>query len=382
MTEKILRRIAPQYDNSGGRPQFSVTPENRQKLPRGFVRLSLGLAAALIIIYDKGEKTMWISDKNKSVYYVGRFKEIEGGFCCSWSGSSVIAGFEGTGISVKLKSTAADDAVNVSVDKEAPYVLNLESDKESYVLADGLALGKHSVRIEKRIEGKESVLSFLGFDYMGGAPAEAPEPSNIAIEIIGDSISAGYGNEGSIDIPGFRHSEENAAKTYGALAAKQLGAEAVIIGWSGMGVYRDLGGGSQHLMPELFLRTLSEEKEKWNFKDYTPIAVVINLGTNDFAGTKNLNTSEFVDTYIDFIREIRALYPETAILCVMGTIIYEPAPYVQEAVERVNASGDKNVYYYAFGKDENEPIGADGHPSSVTHARMAKELEEQIRKNL
>ena len=180
---------------------------------------------------------MWISDKNKTVYYVGRFKEIEGGFCCSLSGSSVIAGFEGNGISVRLKSTAEDDAVNVS----------------------------------------------------------------------GDSITAGYGNEGSIDKPGFRHAEENAAKTYGALAAKQLGAEAVIIGWSGMGVYRDLGGGSKHLMPELYLRTLSEENEKWNFNEYIPRAVVVNLGTNDFAGTKDLNTSEFVDTYISFIREIRAL---------------------------------------------------------------------------
>ena len=323
---------------------------------------------------------MWISDKNKTVYYVGRFKEIEGGFCCSWSGSSVIAGFEGHGISVRLKSTEEDDAVNVSVDGETPYVLNLESGKESYVIAEGLSFGKHSLRIEKRIEGKESVLTFYGFDYMGGIPVKIPEPSNIAIELIGDSITAGYGNEGSIDKPGFRHAEENAAKTYGALAAKQLGAEAVIIGWSGMGVYRDLGGGSKHLMPELYLRTLSEENEKWNFNEYIPRAVVVNLGTNDFAGTKDLNTSEFVDTYISFIREIRALYPKTAILCVMGTIIYEPAPYVKIAVEKLNASGDKNVYYYAFGKNENEPIGADGHPSSVTHARMANEREAQIRK--
>ena len=323
---------------------------------------------------------MWISDKNKSVYYVGRFKKIKGGFCCSWSGSSVIAGFEGTGISVKLKSSAEDDAVNISVDGQTPYVLNLESGKESYVIAEGLNFGKHSVRIEKRIEGKESVLTFKGFDYMGGIPAKISEPSNIAIEIIGDSISAGYGNEGSIDKPGFRHAEENAAKTYGALAAKQLGAEAVIIGWSGMGVYRALGGGSKHLMPELYLRTISEEKEIWSFKKYTPRVVVVNLGTNDFANPKDLNTSEFVDTYSSFIREIRAIYPETAILCVMGTIIYEPAPYVKAAVEKLNASGDKNVYYYAFGQNENEPIGADGHPSSVTHARMANELEAQIRK--
>lgn len=316
------------------------------------------------------------------VVYIGRFKELsDGRMRCSWSNSTVEAGFEGTGIAVSMSSSAKEDYVNVSIDDGEPFVLEISNRTASYVLAEGLEPGIHHVRIVKRVEGSMTYITFSGFDYMGGTAAPTPEPRTRHIEVIGDSITAGYGNEGPDAWTGFKNAEENAAITYGALAAEDLDAEATIIGWSGMGLHQDLGGNTGLLMPEIYQRTLgTATTTDWDFSQNVPDVVVINLGTNDFASS--VDPAAFKASYVDFIHFIRDKYPDAAILCTIGTIRYDAWNSIQSAVETVNGEGDANVYSFAFtpASTLGEPNGTDGHPSAQTHARMAEELSEEIRK--
>ena len=140
------------------------------------------------------------------VTYIGRFKALsDGRMRCSWSNSTVVAGFEGTGIAVNLSSSAGEDYVNVSVDDGEPVVLAITNRTERYVLAEGLEPGIHHVRIAKRLEGSKSYLTFSGFDYLDGTAAPTPAPRERRIEVIGDSITAGYGNDGPDDWCGFNN---------------------------------------------------------------------------------------------------------------------------------------------------------------------------------
>lgn len=316
------------------------------------------------------------------VTYIGRFKALsDGRMRCSWSNSAVVAGFEGTGIAVNLSSSASEDYVNVSVDDGEPFVLAVTNRTERYMLAEGLDPGIHHVRIVKRLEGSKSYLTFSGFDYLDGKAAPTPAPRERRIEVIGDSITAGYGNEGPDAWSGFKNAEENAAITYGALAAEALDAEATIIGWSGMGLHQDLGGGTSLLMPEIYQRTLgTASATDWDFSQNIPDVVVINLGTNDFASS--VDPAAFEASYVEFIHFIREKYPDAAILCTIGTIQYNAWNSIKSAVETVNGEGDANVYSFAFtpASTLGEPNGTDGHPSAQTHARMAEELSSEIRR--
>ena len=49
--------------------------------------------------------------------------------------------------------------------------------------------------------------------------------------------------------------------------------------------------------------------EKWDFQKFQPDVVVVNLGTNDGSGTRDMEKVE--KAVIDFLRKIRACNPES-----------------------------------------------------------------------
>ena len=209
----------------------------------------------------------------ESMIYIGRFEQTaDGKMRCSWSGSAVEAGFEGTCAKASLKSTAEEDYVDVVIDGKHRRKLVLRQDIQEYVLVQGLPYGSHRVRVIKRTEGSKSILTIGGFWYPDGKPAAVCPVRSRKIELIGDSITAGFGNEGPADWSGFQMATENACCTYGALTAEALDADAVIIAWSGMGLVQDLAGNRAPVMPELYCRTLATEPESvWDFFRSVPI---------------------------------------------------------------------------------------------------------------
>ena len=94
------------------------------------------------------------------------------------------------------------------------------------MLASGLPAGEHLVELYRRTEANQGESQFLGFDFGEGALLAPPPRAERRIELVGDSITAGYGNEGADMSCPFSPDTENHYLTYGALAARQLGAEA------------------------------------------------------------------------------------------------------------------------------------------------------------
>jgi len=87
----------------------------------------------------------------------------------------------------------------------------LKAGTGTFVLGTGLGVGPHSLRIARRNEALfgVSVLNGLSISEQDYLPASLPARR---LEIIGDSISAGYGNEGCP----FKN-KENSELTYGAI---------------------------------------------------------------------------------------------------------------------------------------------------------------------
>jgi lysophospholipase L1-like esterase len=212
------------------------------------------------------------------------------------------------------------------------------------------------------------------------------------IEVIGDSISTGYGNEGPDKTCHFSPETENHFLTYGAIAARGVGAELVTIAWSGKGVFSNRGSAVDTIvMPTLWKRTLPERDDsRWDFAAYQPDAVVVNLGSNDFA-PEVADYSPFDRTYLAFIRDVRAHYPKAAIFCTLGPALSDNWPEgrqaltrarhgVKGAVDALAAAGDKRIFFVEFPVQTGaNGYGCDWHPSLRTHELMGEQLEAELR---
>ena len=219
----------------------------------------------------------------------------------------------------------------------------------------------------------------------GGKLVLSPAPFKHHLELIGDSITCGYGNEGMGPNCGFTPDTENEWLAYGSLAARSLKAEQHVIAYSGKGAYRDYGGNTNDQMPVLYERTFAENGNvPWDFSSWKADVVVLNLGTNDFA--KGDPGQAYVDAYAGMVKQIRGHYPEAYIVCAVGSMLgggnlAQDITYVKGVVAAANTGGDAKVSFVDFGQQDGNAngLGCDYHPSLKTHQIMADTLAAAIK---
>ena len=327
------------------------------------------------------------SNEQPSVHFVGRVDTSDpSNVRFAWSGSGVVAQFSGTSIAVRL-----DGGQQYTVLIDGQLQPKLIPSMPTSVLASDLAEGTHVVEIYRRTEANQGESIFSGFDLGTGtllAPPPAPERR---IEIIGDSITCGYGNEGADMNCPFTPDTENHYLTYGAIAAREVGAELSTVAWSGKGVvcnYGDEPASCTDPLPVYYDRTLPDRPESiWSFASWQPHAVVINLGSNDLSTASDPSQVEFETAYGAFLERIRAAYPDALILCTLGPgeggdhAVF--VGYIQNAVQARVAQGDTKVKSFMLpAPDANDGFGCDWHPSLRTHERMAEALAAALRAEL
>ena len=320
-----------------------------------------------------------------AVRFVGRWVPEGTGMRCSWSGTYVVARFKGTRIGAKIR----DEGFNlfqVVIDGEVKKVLRTDKARgdAAYPLADGLTDDVHEIALHRRTEAKVGEAVFLGFE--GATLLPPPPPADRRIEIVGDSISTGYGNEGPGAACGYVNSEQNELATYGALAAKKLNAEHTTIAWSGKTI---------HEMTEYFDKVLPQRPDGllWGFDTWQPQAVVLNLGTNNFA---NIDPGEkrFVTLYRELVRKVRTAYPKAFIVCALGSMLSDVYPekrrsltqaraYMKAAVATLREAGDTNLEFLEFPEQNHaDGLGCGFHPSLKTHKLMGDRLTAFLKEHL
>lgn len=320
---------------------------------------------------------------------VGRFDNSDpAGPKFAWSATTIKANFQGTGISVKL-SSIGDNWFNVVIDGVVKTPINVPAGTStSYTLASGLASGNHTVELVKRTECWVGDVQFLGFTVTGGSLLAPPAPSSKRIEFIGDSITCGYGNEGTSQYQSFTTKNENAYLAYGSVAARALGADQITVAWSGKGVVHNYGGDMNEIFPVVYPRILPYNTTlTWDPSQWIPNVVVINLCTNDFS-TNPPTQAAFTTAYTNFLNKIRTQYPNAHIYCALGPMLSgdtltNARTYISGIVSQKNTSGDTKVHFIEFPvQDQANGYGEDWHPSVKTHQLMADQLTAQIRKDL
>jgi len=149
------------------------------------------------------------------------------------------------------------------------------------------------------------------------------------------------------------------------------------------------------IMPELFDRLdPNDANSKWNFENYTPNIVVINLFQNDswllkmpkspeylyrFKNQKAPDENKIIESYSIFVENIREKYKNAHIICMLGNMDItkkgSPWPgYVQKAVDSMNDP----LIYTLFVPFKNTK----GHPNIEEHKAMAESLIKFIDRNI
>ena len=320
--------------------------------------------------------------------FVGRWVPDGNGMRASWSGSYVVGRFKGTGVSARIK----DEGFNlfqVVIDGEPKKVLTTDKAKGEHVyqLATGLTDAVHEVALHRRTEAKVGEAVVYGFEPEGGGkllpPAPAPERR---IETIGDSITTGYGNEGPGAACGYVNSQQNEYATYGAITARNLGADHTTIAWSGK---------TLHEMKVYFDKTLPQRADgpRWDFSQYQPQVVVVNVGTNNFA-IVDPGEARFVRLYHELIHTVRAAYPKAFIVCALGPMLSNVYPekrnnltqarkYMKAAVAKLKEAGDTNLELLEFPEQNHaDGLGCGFHPSLKTHKLMSERLTALIKERM
>ena len=227
------------------------------------------------------------------------------------------------------------------------------------------------------------ISSFSGFRIKGNSLFALPKKPTKKIEFIGNSITCGYGNEGTKPTDKFRGSTENNYMAYGAITSRNLNAQYTAVCYSGIGVYRNYGGNRENTMPVIYDRIIpSIDNKKWNFKNYVPDVIVVDLGTNDFYVKPD--SSLFVSAYENFIKLVRQKNPGTPIFCVLGPMMSGNGwksiqQYISAMVIRFNKT-DKNIHYFTLTPCQGS--GSDFHPSVAQQITAATELTNHLKSKM
>lgn len=312
----------------------------------------------------------------------------------AWQGAGLVATVNGTSIAVKLRTEGTPTVYfQPVIDGKMATRFKVDTGADQTVtLASGLAAADHVVELYRDTEGMYGLSTFLGFT--SGTVTGAPAASGRLIEVVGDSISAGYGDLGSEPHPGWVASPachwtaDNSTwyQSYAAVAGHALNAEVSTIARSGWGMYRDNSGSTTGVLSSVYANALGTDNTAvWGFVPKASV-VVINLGTNDWA-TGDPGTP-YETAYKSFIATIRSHYPDAWIFLTIGSMVGEPGltqvkTRLANVVAALAAAGDQKLATFDMGvqnmgADGSVPTGCDWHPNVADHLRMAGILQQQL----
>lgn len=361
-----------------------------------FTTLSILSACSSAKISKDTTKSLQIPFNDGHIQYEGRITQQNNKTQLYWPGTSATIRFSGTGLKATMQDFNGQNYFNVIIDNDKISRVKIDSAKKTYALAEGLSNGVHTVSLIKitqiHKEYKRGYSELFGFEVEGASRVmNPPKLPKRKIEFYGNSITCGHAildsTGGDRGAPQF----ENNYLAYGAITARHFNARYRCIAKSGIGVMVSFG---DLIMSEMYNRTNPfDSTSVWDFKQYVPDIVVVDLLQNDQGilgrpeyvqyprrfGTTAPTREFIVKSYQDLIQKIRNQYPNTSIICALGSmdITREGSVwpgYVREAVANLK---DAKIYTHFFPYK-----GTPKHPLIKDHENMAQSLISFIDQNI
>jgi hypothetical protein len=340
-----------------------------------------------------GQATKFIGAGDKVISYMGRVGITDSCAEFYWTGTSVKFNVKGT---ATVKALLADDKGNnyyyVIVDGNSANATKIKIDKEKkfYTLASNLDKSEHCIELFKVTNTDFITTRFYGFETDAAAKVlKADKKPKRKIEFFGNSITCGHGAEDNSNDSGAPQFFNN-YRAYGAITARHFNAQYHCTAKSGIGITISW---FPEVMPDIYDRlNPADSNSRWDFLNYVPGIVVVNLFQNDSwlvnmpdhaqfkarFGTEKPSEDFIINAYKDFIQSIRSKYPTANIICCLGNMDATRQgskwpDYIDTAVAQLK---DKKIvtHYFPY---KNTP----GHPVIKEQQAMAEDLINFIETN-
>ncbi|KAF5976022.1 lipase acylhydrolase [Fusarium coicis] len=308
----------------------------------------------------------------------------------TWPSTGVAFTFKGTTASIKIDGITGTSSADLIIDGGNPILVkNVEG---TSISTPKLTQGTHTVELRKRSEA-----SFGSF-RVSGVSTDGQLVENVApkrkIEIIGDSITVGYGLDGvnpCVDSAVL----QNNGKTYGAVAARALKADYSVVAWSGKGLIRNYAQNppdTSPTMPVLYTRYGANDADNsFTFpSSWVPDAVVINLGTNDFSYLnvrQPVNPADLTQALVKLVESIQPHYSKAQFFFVSSPLLSDYYPTTADAQKSTHVKVLKDAMQQLTGvkthlvdwPTQGSDSGCDYHPNAATQAKGGALLEASIK---
>lgn len=313
------------------------------------------------------------------------------------SASSVSFNFSGDSCSISLQS-AVDHQVYVSLELDGKYIGRVRIDAgemKNYPVTISDSKKIHHLSIYKATEAANGGVLFGGTTAkLIVSPATKKRKK---IELIGDSITCGFGNDAST-IPcgsGEWYDQHNAYWAYGPILARALDLDFVLSSVSGYGMYRNWNDEhiEEPIIPDVY-ENLYLNKDSSKPYDFTfqPDLVSICLGTNDLSdgdGKKArlpFNEGKYVSNYIDFIKTVYKHAPNTQIVLLSSPMVSgEKNVTLIKCLKKVIQAFENDTLHKPITLFEFQPMTPKGcgyHPDIADDKVMASQLIPYFKKIL
>jgi len=334
---------------------------------------------------------------DSKIIYEGRVDINENdGLGLYWPGTSIKAKFIGTEIWAEMQDFSTQNAnyYYVLIDGQIKQKIKVEgSSKQYYLLAYALNNQEHTVELIKlnhMHEGyQRSFSKFHNLKIVGVGEFLSISQSKVRkIEFYGNSITAGLSAEWPVNNTDNTDGQyENNYITYAARTARYFNAQYSCIAKSGIGLMVSTTLTNMPLMYDKI--NPLDNSRLWDFNQYQPDIVVVNLLQNDASIISNPSGNQtafnwafpggaptdqdIVNAYKAFISQLRSKYPNANIICTLGSMsAVNPSQngrwknYITTAATELN---DNKVYvnFYAY-------RGVAGHPKANDNEQMAQNL--------
>jgi len=317
---------------------------------------------------------------NPNIQYVGRTALTPTGRVFSWPGVTISTQFSGSATLSVYFAGSSSMYFTVFVDgQKSTLAVHPSSTPQAYVVATGLSLGSHVVSLVRRNEANFGPTTFTGFGLaQGGNLQPPPARPDRRIEFIGDSITCGYGDLGVLPCS-FSAETEDVYQAHGPITARALKADYYVAAWSGMGMVRNYGDPntvSAQPFPAIYDYIVGGEPsyKTWNYTNWVPHAIVINLGTNDYSTNPQPPESVYTTAYVKFVNHLKSVYAPSkpAFFLVCGPMSQDYCSYAQSVATTVGGT-----FVNLWGLNV-QPFGCDYHPTVAVQTNMATKETEAI----
>lgn len=318
----------------------------------------------------------------------GRYQELKDGISLDWTASSVEFNAECSGdvcfdfFVGNLSPENGENKLHFALFVDGERVCDhfeIFAGETRIKAAENLEYQKHNFRLLRLSEARLANATLKQFE-LDGQLLSAPEKNEKFIEILGDSITCGYGNLVPVTVgkPVSTYtSSQDASKAYSYLTVTELGVDYSITSRSGIAALYGYG-----YTPELndeFDNFLNSYNMQCRYRDpsvkYTPAResdiIIINIGSNDVWSNTAPTPEDLPRSIADFALLAKEKSPKAIVIFMTGGIFDGRDNVVKEAAKLL---GGEEKQYYVCPNTSGYYDGGNGHPSVSQHRIMANEL--------